>query len=617
MRRTSFLISLLLLLSFLAVSNVAYAQKTFYWEAFDVDLRLRADGTMDVTEQQTLVFGGDDFTFGFAIIPYNRLDDIRNISVREGDRVYRQTNLGGQPYTFTAEDLGDELEIRWYFPPTQGSHTYTFGYTVDGVVRVAEEGNQVFWMAVPDDVPGAVNSSRVTLSVPEGVTILSTLAQVDGIEKGASVDISEDVRRATFTTQNIGNGRTFEAGVRFPTEQMALSAPEWQRQEDLNGTYGLLFLVVGVLLAIAGPIGVLMVWYSLGRDPESLFSAEYITTPPDNTPPGLVGSLVDEKADMRDILSTLVDLARRGYIHIKEEKSDHVYTLTNSNTDDLKPFEQQLIRSLFGGSSSKKLSQLRYKFADKLPKLRQALYSELVAQHYFRRSPDTVRNGWRAIGILATVVAIGLIFLLANALTSVATVVCLGMGILPGGLLMIYVATHMPRKTQEGAEAAAQWGAFQEYLRNIDKYDDLAEASEIFEKYLPYAVAFGFERGWIRKFEKIPTVTPPIWYDPYPRRRYGRGGMIGWGGFGRNQPSSTTSPRSGTPTEGGGIPSLDTMSESMTGGLEGMSKGLTDMLNATSRTMKSVEPKQASSGGGGFSGGFSGGSSGGGSRGFG
>ncbi|HFC12382.1 MAG TPA: DUF2207 domain-containing protein, partial [Anaerolineae bacterium] len=601
MKRFSLLLFLFLTLF---TVNTAYAQKTFFWDAFDVDVRLRDDGNLDITEQQTIVFGGGNFTFGFAIIPFNRLDDINNITVREGDQVYRQVSTGGEPYTFTAERSSDEIEIRWYFPPTQGTHTYTFSYTVEGAVRVEDSGDQVFWMAVPADVPGRVNTSRVTISVPQGVTILSTQGLVDGSEKGVTATISEDTRQAVFEAKGVGNGRVFEAGVRFPHGQLVLDAPDWQGKEDLDNTFGLLFLVAAMLVTIGGPIGVLGLWYTRGRDPEAAFSAEYITTPPDDTPPGLVGTLIDEKADMRDIVSTIVDLARRGYIHIKEEKSDHVYTRKTSDTSELRPYERRLIRSLFGKTNEKKLSQLRYKFADKLPDLRNEMYAALVEQGYFRKSPDKVRNQWRAIGLFASVVGIALVFLLANMLPGVGTTICLGIGILPGGLLMIYMATHMPRKTQAGAEAAAQWNAFKEYLKNIEKYDDLADATEIFDKYLPYAVAFGFERGWIGKFEHNKTVRPPIWYSPYPRRYYG-GRRMGWGGFGRSQsqPTSSPNPRG----EGGGVPSLEGMSEGMTGGLEGMSRGLTTMLNSTARTLKSVQPTQSSSGGGGFSGGFSGG----------
>ena len=70
-------------------------------------------------------------------------------------------------------DEGGETRINWYFEPTLGSHTYTFSYTVDGAVRTgtAEEGSgdQIFWTVLPGDHPARVDSSRTTITLPEGV----------------------------------------------------------------------------------------------------------------------------------------------------------------------------------------------------------------------------------------------------------------------------------------------------------------------------------------------------------------------------------------------------------------------------------------------------------------
>ena len=48
----------------------------------------------------------------------------------------------------------------------------------------------------------------------------------------------------------------------------------------------------------------------------------------------------------------------------------------------------------------------------------------------------------------------------------------------------------MPRKTEAGAEAAAKWKAFRRYLDDIEKYENLNESREIFDRYLPFTVAF-------------------------------------------------------------------------------------------------------------------------------
>jgi uncharacterized membrane protein len=603
-------IPLLLLLFF--SQSTAHAQRTFYWSAYDVDIELRADGTLDITEHQTINFLGGDFTYGYATIPRNRLDNIDNISVREGDTVFTESS-SESPFTFRTIDYGSEVEINWYFPPSQGKHTYTFSYTVSGAVRVEENGSQVFWMAIPSDVPGRIEQCTVTMRVPSGVTIGSALALVNGSEIAPNTyTISDDQRSAVFSYGNLGTGDTFETGIRFPTGQLDLTIPDWQRQEAINDTIGLTILVISILMLIGLPILVLAVWYSRGRDPDVGLVAEYLESPPSDLSPAIVGSLIDEKADMADIISTIVDLAKRGYLTIHEDKKDHEYRLTDKDWAAVQPFEKRLIRAIFGNKQTRKLSDLRYKFADKLPAIRQDLYAEMVQRGFFNRSPETVRNGYRAVGILAAVLGLVGFIVIGGMFDGIATAVCPGLALIPAAVLLIFTASHMPRKTEKGAEAAARWVAFKNYLRNIEKYTDLQAAGDIFEQFLPYAVAFGLERSWISKFKSIPTVRPPIWYDPFPHTgRYGRrgGSVIGFPSGG------------GAPASGGGLPSLEGMAEGMSGGLENMSQGLTRMLNSTSTVMQSVKSSNSGGGsmggGGSFGGGFSGGSSGGGGRGFG
>lgn len=85
------LIALLALITlFLIFAPATRAQtKTFNWTNWDIDMALQPDGSLVVTETQTLNFQGEPFTFGFRSIPVGRRgnnDGISNVSVREGAR---------------------------------------------------------------------------------------------------------------------------------------------------------------------------------------------------------------------------------------------------------------------------------------------------------------------------------------------------------------------------------------------------------------------------------------------------------------------------------------------------------------------------------------------------
>ena len=46
--------------------------------------------------------------------------------------------------------------------------------------------------------------------------------------------------------------------------------------------------------------------------------AKYVSEPPSDLSPGLVGALIDEKVDTKEVMATVIDLASRGYLDIAE-----------------------------------------------------------------------------------------------------------------------------------------------------------------------------------------------------------------------------------------------------------------------------------------------------------
>jgi uncharacterized membrane protein len=234
---------------------------------------------------------------------------------------------------------------------------------------------------------------------------------------------------------------------------------------------------------------------------------------------------------------------------------------------------------------------------------------------------------WGAIAVIILALAVVLGFVLFSLTSKYGMILILpplAIGFV--GVAALIVGPAMPAKTRRGAEEAAKWKAFYEYLLHLEKYAKVDEAAEQFEKYLPYAVAFGLDKSWIHKFSKVSSMPIPYWYYPTYIGPYRRGYIAG-----------TPMPRAFGVEGGGGMPgglaraggggaSLDQMSGNLAGGLESISGGLTHMLDSASRALTS-RPQSASSGssgswrsgGGGWSGGgFSGGGGGGGgSRGFG
>jgi len=592
----------------LLVPAVARAQsKTLHWERYDVGITVQQNGDLLIEEQQTIAFTSGSFHYGYRTIPTDKTDGIVEVQVWEGNRQYAQS-ASQDEHTFTVRQDGNELVVYWYFPYTSNSvHTFTFVYTVKGGVKInPQEGDSIFWKAIPPDHSSAIKRARVNVRFPAGVDV------GDIVVYGAPAEYAQEGDTVSFVAlREIPAGQEMEVGVAFGPGLITAQEPEWQSREARAETLNLLFGALGVLLLVGGLPAVLLLWYLRGRDPEVGLVAEYLSEPPSDLPPGIAGTLVDERADMEDVIATLIDLARRGYLEMIETESrpgllglgggsEFTFRRTDTAWDDLLPFERTIMKKVFGKRTERPLADLKNKFYTAIPAIKKRLYQQTVKHKFFRTDPNTIRSRYSGLGTGLLVLTGGIGFLLyAMAAETIGAIICPFVSIGIAAIAVIIVGQAMPAKTRKGAEEAAKWKAFKRYLQDIDRYTRMEEASEQFDRYLPYAVAFGIERSWINKFAAVPTTPIPLWYYPV------------WMGARSARPMSPSS-------AGGQAPSLDGMSKGMTTGLAGMSAGLTSMLNTAGSTLTSRPQSSGggsgSWGGGGFSGGGGGG---GGSAGFG
>ena len=87
-----------------------------------------------------------------------------------------------------------------------------------------------------------------------------------------------------------------------------------------------------------------------------------------------------------------------------------------------------------------------------------------------------------------------------------------GVSILLCGIMLIIAARLMPRKTTLGKNALVALKGFEEYLSRAEKQEiNFQERNNIFQKFLPYAMALGVADVWARKFEGM-DMQPPEWY---------------------------------------------------------------------------------------------------------
>lgn len=79
------------------------------------------------------------------------------------------------------------------------------------------------------------------------------------------------------------------------------------------------------------------------------------------------------------------------------------------------------------------------------------------------------------------------------------------------GLIIVLFGWFMPSRTVRGTRELEKVLGFQEFLSRVES-DRMVRTPEMFEKFLPYAMALGVEDNWARAFEGI-YKEPPQWYS--------------------------------------------------------------------------------------------------------
>jgi uncharacterized membrane protein YgcG len=603
---------------------IAQSAKTFIWRRLDCDITIQPNGDLRISEKNEINFISGSFTFGYRDIEMSRITSISDIRATEGDRDIRIE---------TGRAENGDFRIKYYFsrPAQNETRTFNLTYTVQGATRYYQNGDQVYWACVYAARSGfEVQNSRTTIRLPGNAT--ATVAETYGAKATLSGK-GETIVTAT-ATEPIASGKELEVRVQFPHGIISGTAPAWQQAYDKQREFeetqkprlDLIGLVVGALAALFGPAGVFVMWQTRGKDPRVGLIADYITAPPSNLSPGIAGALIDEQADLQDVLATLIDLARKGVIDMREDASssdkwqgvsDWIFSTGEKPNQSLLPHEQKLLNALNLNQGERRLSELKNKFFVQLGGIKESLYDQLVAQKFYFAKPPSTRNNYILLGVLILVSSVAACLGSGVLLNGSDYFICLPIALFFTGVLTIIIARAMPQATRLGAEAKMRARAFKRYLENIERYTDLNTAKAQFDTYLPYAIAFGLERSWIKKFAQVDTPMPP-WYQPYDPYydTYGRRGRVYGSGGGKVLERGEMTPDiSGRAEKSGGMGNLD---RSLTGGLNSLSDNLTKMLTVTAGTLTSVPAPKVSSGssggtGWGSSSGRSGGWSGGGS----
>jgi uncharacterized membrane protein len=512
--------TLLILLSLLTVgASWAFAQD-FTINRFLSDMTIAGDSSVTVEETLDVQFHRSKHGI-YREIPFRYVDDFGN-TIRTPIDVQSVTDAAGKNWKYRVSRTGNLLYIRIGDPGTyvDGHQTYVITYTVGNAILFFHDHDELYWNVTGNDWKAEIReaSASVALAVKDKSRNLWASCYT-GVRGSRSSDCSYETSGNTgdFSTKknlNVGEGLT----VAFGWDKGLVSPPSaWEKflwTIDIRENWVFILPLLSMIIMIN-------LWRTRGRDAKVRESVTVMYEPPkyNDKPltPGEVGTLIDEKLDPRDITSTLVGLAVKGYVKMEESRteglifdsSDYYLVKVKEPDEDLSPFEKMLMNRIFAGDlPGRMVSDLKNNFYKELDVLKSTLYGELINMKYFSVSPEKVRKIYQVAGISVIVLSSFVLTFLVPA----------GKGVIAGfltGLPVLALSRVMPAKTRAGTSAYMDILGFQEFMSRAEK-DRLERMGDkdLFSRFLPYAIALDVVDNWAKAFEGI-YQEPPQWYTSH------------------------------------------------------------------------------------------------------
>jgi uncharacterized membrane protein YgcG len=490
-------------------------------EKFDAQITVLPNGTIDVTENITFRFIGHwNGIYREIPVEYNTPQGMNYSLFLDVKGV---TDSSGQSLKYESSRERHYRKLKIYVPNAESTtKTIVIEYSVSDALRFFEDHDEFYWNITGDEWEVPIASASANITLPVGATGIRTNVFTGAYRSTGKQAEAEVVGNGVevHTTAPLGYHEGLTIAVAFDKGLVREATPVEHAWLFLRSNWPL-------FLPIVAFFGMFWLWWTRGRDPRLRpITAQY--EPPEQLTPSEVGTLIDNSVDMRDITAAIVDLAVRGYLTIEEKtkdsmlglvhSKDYVFHLKKSSGEwsSLKPHEQELLGGLFSGGGQAgetvTLSELHNEFYKYLPGIKNRVFESLVSRGYYRRRPDSVRTSYIAGGVVVGFLSIWGAMPLSRML-GMAPFPFIIAGILTAAIICIF-GWFMPARTIAGTRALEGILGFEDFLAHVesDRFNRMIKTPEMFEKFLPFAMALGVEKNWSKAFQNIYT-QPPSWYQ--------------------------------------------------------------------------------------------------------
>ena len=569
------------------------------------------DGSLTVTENITVLAAGDQIKRGIVREFPTTYTGAGGKTVRVGFTL-ADVRRDGEPEPYHTESRPNGVAIyvgsKDVFPQP-GTYTYTLTYSTTRQLGFFADHDELYWNVNGNGWRLPLDRVGCVVHLPGGATAVEAVAYEgpQGSTDHRSVEAGES-RVAFSSSRPYAPGEGLTVAVSWPKGFVAEPPAPGMAETLLAEGGGLLPVGAGAALLVAY---YLLAWLKVGRDPaKGVIIPRF--APPKGFSPAMVRMLWRMRFDNAAFTAGIVNIAVKGGLRITENARMGL-ELADAPPSDLSPGERAVWDELRKAGKSIELKNSNHKAINRARQaMKDTLGKELSSTYFLANS------GWVAPGVVITLAAVvamafgadfppvvlflsvwltgwtfGCVTLLrrafaawqargvmgkvgALALSAFALpflggeVMGLGFllsqtGLAPALVFLGMILTNavfyelLKAPTQAGRRVLDEIEGFRLYL-SVAEEDRLnflhppEETPELFEKFLPYAMALGVENEWGERFAGIlgRAGYEPRWYAGGHWNSLHPGGFASGLGSGMASAVSSASSAPGSSSGSGG-----------------------------------------------------------------
>ncbi len=433
----------------------------------------------------------------------------------------------------TRELDGNMVTYRIYDQSSNERKSFLLEYQLKNVVTRYNDIAEFYWKFFDQSNSSPIQRVQIEISFL-GQTFNTEDLKVfgHGPSQGQVSILDKDV--VLYEVESLSANEMVEARVLFPTsfvpdagkivnkDQYAQIMQEelvWARRSDRENLFVIFGLLLIPVIIVLNIIMAIRLYFKYDRELKPEMELDYYRELPADITPAVMSHLMSiQGATTKDIMATLMDLARKKYLQIEEttsggwiKKKDYRFILLNKDTASLKQHEVNLINWFFysiGDGKSvtlkeienySKASRTQSSFRHQYQQWQKAVKKEFQKYNYFGRSKEGLKVAFKTVVleiIVLLVLVLGAILLRVTWLVLIPLLLAI---VFTGVGLVIYGGV-IRKKTQEGVNEHEKWSAFKRFLLHFSNMQDYEIPSlVIWEHYLVYAISLGIAEKVISK----------------------------------------------------------------------------------------------------------------------